>query len=541
MGIMTRALDVLGGDQSGSERRSTLATPGDWLLNALLGDRSATGRRIAPEQSLNLAAVYACVSLLAETIASLPWILYRRLTPQGKERAGEHPLYRLLHDAPNPEMTSFEFREALCGHVETWGNAYAEIELDNAARPIALWPLRPDKMVVERANGLNRGLRYTYTVPSGRQFMIPSERVLHWRGLSPDGLVGYSRISLMREAVGLGLALEEYAARFFGNDSRPGGVLEHPGKLSEDAARRLKAGWESAHRGLDQAHRVAVLEEGIKWQSIGIPPQDAEFIAARQFQRNEIAMIFRVPPHMIGDVEKQTSWGTGVEQMSIGFVVFSLRPRLVRFETATTRALLTKEEQRTFFIEFLVDGLMRGDAKNRADALHVMRLDGIINADEWRDLENMNPIPGGAGQLYLAPLNLAPLASIGATPPPGTPGTPGAPGTPPTTPVPLPDAPPPGSGGPGGEGGIEGEASAVPVGEVREAVLLPAAHPNGAVGVLPPIAEVRATSREGVREYLCRNPSCRHLLFRTAEPRGRIETVCPDRRCRQLQTVLLGN
>lgn len=476
------------------QRQSTLAAPSDWLRNSLAGPRSATGAVVSVDKALGLAAFYACVSLIAETIASLPWFVYQRTPSGGKQRVPNHPLYPLLHDSPNPEMTSFEFREALVGHIETWGNAYAEIEFDQGNRPIALWPLRPDKMTVTRAGGQERNLTYTYTVPSGRNFFLPSERVLHWKGLSPDGLIGYSRISLMREAIGLGIGLEEYQARFFGNDSRPGGVLEVPGRLSDDAAKRLVTRWESAHQGLGHAHRVAVLEEGVSWKSVGIPPQDSQFIESRKFQRGEIAMMMRVPPHMIGDIERQTSWGTGIEQQQIGFVQFTLRSRLVRMEQGTAFKLFMPSERSRYLNEFEVDGLLRGDSKARAEYLQTLRQNGVINAAQWASLENLPPPPPDVGSVYILPANMVPVDQLVSPPEP--------------PPVPsLPD---------GGGGG-----------ETQPALPPPS---TGRLG------RALTTARE-VRDYHCRK--CGRLLFRSPDERGRIETVCPQRQCRELQTVFL--
>lgn len=495
------------------ERRSTLAAPADWLRESLLGPRGATGRRVGAEQALTLGAVYACVSLISETIASLPWHTYRRLSGGGRDKATTHAIYALLHDDANPQMTSFEFRDAMNGHLELWGNAYAEIEVDEGNRPIALWPLRPDRMVVNTAGGQERRLSYQYTVPSGRSLFIPSERMLHYRGLSPDGLVGYSRISLAREAFGLGLGLEEYASRFFGNDARPGGVLEHPGKLSDDAAQRLKTRWEAAHRGLSNAHRVAVLEEGVSWKSIGIPPQDAQFLESRSFQRGEIASWFRVPPHMIGDVDKTSSWGTGVEQQSIGFVTYTLSTRLANLEKRTNRALLLPSERGRYFTEFNVDGLLRGDSASRAAYLHTMRNDGVINANEWRALENMNPQEGDQGDDYLVPLNLVPADLLRDVALPTD-----IPGPRPSTTV-TPVAP---AGQPGGQPGGPSTKPALPAPTKTPATpAMPAAMPSAAK-----------------RDYSCRK--CRRLLFRSDAERGRIETVCPERTCKELQTVLLG-
>jgi phage portal protein BeeE len=347
--------------------------------------------------------------------------------------------------------------------------------------------------VVERiVPRLERRLRYTYTLPNGRPFVIPTERVLHLRQRSADGLVGYSPIGEQREAIGLALALEQYAGRFFGNDSRPGGVLEVQGRLSPDAAQRLKTQWETAHQGFSRAYRVAVLEEGVAWKAVGLPPQDAQFLEQRKFQRGEIASIFRVPPHMIGDVERATSWGSGIEQQSIGFVQYTLGPRLKRIEARADQSLLAPEEADRYYSEFAVDGLLRGDSRSRAQLLQTMRQNGVLNADEWRALENLNALPDGQGQVYLAPANLIPLEQMTA-----------------------PAAPPP---------------AATPPATLT-------AGTNGTPSGSPPAPTPRA-SRGEERTYACR--ACGHPLFSSADERGRITTICPDRRCREHQTVLVG-
>jgi len=390
------------------ERKSTLANPDKWLVDWFGGGSKATsGASVSEATALNSTAVYACVRILAETIASLPLPVYRRLQGGGKERAVDHYLYPLLHDQPNPEMTSFEFRETLMGHLALWGNAYAEIERDRAGRVRALWPLRPDRMKVSRDD---QGLRYEYSLPDGHVAVLRQPNVMHIRGLSSDGIVGYSPIRLAREAIGLALATEEFGARFFGSGSRPGGILQHPGRLSEEAAKRLRKTWEEMHSGLSQAHRIAILEEGMKWTQIGIPPEDAQFLATREFQTIEIARIFRVPPYLLQDFSRATF--SNVEHTAISFVVHTIRPWLVRWEQAFKRDLFLPAERDTYFAEFLVDGLLRGDIESRYRAYSVARQWGWMSADDIRELENLNPLPNNQGKVYLVPLNMTPADTI---------------------------------------------------------------------------------------------------------------------------------
>lgn len=360
---------------------------------------TAAGVDVSEDLALTYTAVYACVRVLAESVASLPAVLYRRRSDGGKERAVNHPLYRIVHDQTNDEMTSFEFRETMQGHLALWGNAYAQIQRNGGGGVAGMWPLRPDWVRVKRAE--NGRLAYEYMRPDA-PVVLDEEQVLHLRGLSSNGLVGMSPIQQARQAIALGLASEEFGARFFGNGARPGIVLEHPGKLGPEAYERLKGSWTERHQGVANSHKVAILEEGLKVQTIGIPPQDAQFLETRKFQVTEIARIFRIPPHMLADLERATF--SNIEHQAIEFVVHSLRPWLVKWEQRLNWKLLTKAERESYYFEFLVDGLLRGDIKSRYDAYSVGRQNGWLSANDVRDFENMNPIDGG--DVYLVPLNM---------------------------------------------------------------------------------------------------------------------------------------
>ncbi|AZF90291.1 MAG: portal protein [Phage 5P_3] len=383
------------------------ANPATWLTDLWAGSTTSnTGAIVSPSTALTYSAVFACVRILAESIASLPLILYERLE-RGKQRADSHRLYGLLHDAPNPEMTRAEFWEAMVGHNATWGNAYAEIEYDSGGRVIGLWPLRPDYMTVSRVSGV---LWYDYTVNS-QTYRLPAYRVLHLRGLGGEGIMGYSPIYMAREAIGLGLATEKYGATFFGNDARPGGILRHPGQLKPATAEKLRTSWNAAHSGLDYAHRVAVLEEGIEWQAIGLPNEDAQFLETRKFQVTEIARWFRIPPHMLADLDRATF--SNIEHQSLEFVIHTLRPWLVRIEQRLNLSLLSEVDRKRYFCEHLVDGLLRGDIASRYAAYATGRQNGWLSADDIRELENMNPLPDGQGEIYLVPMNMTPADQAG--------------------------------------------------------------------------------------------------------------------------------
>lgn len=361
----------------------------------------ASGVSVNETSAMKYSAVYSAVRLISETIASLPCIVYERLDSGGKTRAPKHPFFKMLHDAPNTEQTSFTYWEQVMINLLLWGNAYSEIQFDGAGRPVALWPLLPDRTKPIRAP--DQSLQYETVLPEGKMVRLPSYSVLHIAGLGFDGLVGKSPIQMTKEAIGLGLATEQFGASFFGNGAKPGGVIEYPGKMSETGRKNLRESWELMHKGLGKQHRVAILEEGAKYQALAVPPNDAQFLETRKFQVTEIARIFRVPPHMLGDLERAT-WAN-VEQESISFVVNTIRPWLVRIEKALGFKLFDDPK---YFVEFLVDGLLRGDTKSRYEAYAIGRQWGWLSADDVRGLENMNPLPNKQGQHYLTPLNMVP-------------------------------------------------------------------------------------------------------------------------------------
>jgi len=405
MGILSRALEGRATKITGGN----LSNPPTWMRE-FFGSLGGTASGIAVDEkmALRFIAVFACATLLADVMSSLPLFVYRRLTPRGKERATEHPLYRLLHDQPNPEIASFQWRHTKQLHLGLWGNCYSEIEFNGAGRPMALWPLTPWRVTPER--GETRGeLVYRVKLPDGGEAKLAAPQVLHIPWVSLNGLVGLSPIGLAREAVGLGLAAEEFGSRFFGNDARPGAVLTHPGSLSDPAYQRLKEEYSAAHKGLKQSHRMAILEEGMDIKAIGIPPEDAQFLETRQFQTAEIARFYRVPPHMIGDVERATSWGTGIEAQSIGFAMYTIVPWASRWEQTLALKLLPGRERAEFFIKFLLEGLLRGDFKTRHEGYALGRQWGWYSANDVNEMEDRNPIPQG-GDEYLVPLNMVPAA-----------------------------------------------------------------------------------------------------------------------------------
>jgi HK97 family phage portal protein len=313
-------------------------------------------------------------------------------------------------------MTSFVFRETLMSHLLLWGNAYAQVIRDGRGQVLALYPLLPNKMDVARS--ANGELTYTYRRdaeesrinPASETLTLRRDEVLHIPGLGFDGLIGYSPIAIAKNAIGMAMATEEYGASFFANGANPGGVLEHPGVVKDP--KRVRESWNAVYQGGGNAHRIAVLEEGMKFQAIGIPPEQAQFLETRKFQINEIARIFRVPPHMVGDLEKSSF--SNIEQQSLEFVKYTLDPWVVRWEQALQQSLLLPSEKPRYFVRFNVDGLLRGDYQSRMTGYATGRQNGWLSANDIRELEDMNRIPAEeGGDLYLVNGNMTKLADAG--------------------------------------------------------------------------------------------------------------------------------
>lgn len=384
---------------------------------SFLFGRTTSGKPVNERTAMQTTAVYACVRILAEAVASLPLHVYEYQDDGGKKLVHDHPLYYLLHDEPNPEMTSFVFRETLMSHLLIWGNAYAQIIRDGAGRVLGLYPLLPDKMDVQRDDKGN--IYYVYSRNSDENPMfkeygnirLKAEDVLHIPGLGFDGLIGYSPIAMAKNAVGMTLACEEYGASFFANGANPGGVLEHPGVLKDPS--KVRESWNSVYRGVSNAHKIAVLEEGMKYQQIGIPPEEAQFLETRKFQVNEIARLYRIPPHMVGDLDKSSF--SNIEQQSLEFVKYTLDPWVIRWEQSLQRSLLLPGEKGKYFIKLNVDGLLRGDYQSRMNGYAVGRQNGWFSANDIREMENMNPIQDEeGGNLYLINGAMTKLADAGA-------------------------------------------------------------------------------------------------------------------------------
>jgi HK97 family phage portal protein len=372
-----------------------------WRMNA-----SAAGANVTPESAMRMAAVFSAIRILGEDVGSLPLFIYEKLE-RGRRKAPEMYLSSLF-DQPNPNMTSMEYREVIEAHLAAWGNGYSRIESDGSGRPKALWPLHPGSLIqTEKRNGIKY---YQFRSGDGKNPWYSQFEIWHLHGLGDDGERGYSPIQLMRRAVGLGLSAEEFGAKFFENDARPGIVLEHPARLSDPAYKNLKESWNEELQGSAKSHQMRILEEGMKLHEVGIPPEDAQFIETRKYQVTEIARMFRLPPHMLADLEHATF--SNIEHQSIDYVRGSLRPWLVRWEQSIGKNLMLPEERVRYYARHSVDGLLRGDIQSRYAAYNQGRNGGWLSANDIRELEDMEPIEGG--DIYLVPLNMVPADQAGA-------------------------------------------------------------------------------------------------------------------------------
>ena len=377
---------------------------------------SSSGKSVTERSAMQMTAVYACVRILSEAVAGLPLHFYRYKEDGSKEKAIDSNLYHLLHDEPNPEMSSFVFRETLMTHLLLWGNAYAQIIRNGKGEIIALYPLMPNKMSVDRDE--NGKLYYTYTrsdcepnTMNGSSVVLEPKDVLHIPGLGFDGLVGYSPIAMAKNAIGLAIATEEFGSKFFANGAAPSGVLEHPGTIKDPT--RVREAWQSQFGGSGNSGKVAVLEEGMKYTPISISPEQAQFLETRKFQINEIARIFRVPPHMVGDLEKSSF--SNIEQQSLEFVKYTLDPWVVRWEQSLSRSLLSEDEKKRYFFKFNLEGLLRGDYQSRMNGYAIARQNGWMSANDIRELEDLDKVsPEQGGDLYLVNGNMLPLEKAGA-------------------------------------------------------------------------------------------------------------------------------
>lgn len=403
--------------------RASAALERDWLLRPIGSAATAAGTTISVSGAEGIGVIYACARILGETVAQLPFKLLEQ-TPRGQVPATTHHTYTLLHDLGNPEMTAFEVWDTLTVQRALWGYSFAEIERDSDGRAIALWPLLSAQMGrITRMAG-NRVV-YPYLLPNGethtfvwhRGASTPAKRLpplLHLKLNATDGLNGRSPVLLHRESLGLTKAAEEYSARFYANSGITAGTfLKVPGALKPDVRANLEAQLNEA-RGLSNAHRIKILEGGFDVATVGVPPQVAESNEARAFQLEEGARIYRIQLHLLQHMTKSTSWGSGIEQLGLAFLTYTMMPWLVSTQQAVWRDVLIPEDRARYQPKFIVNALVRGDMKSRYDAYVQARQNGILDGNEIRELEELNTRED-AGELWM-PANMMPVAASGWAP-----------------------------------------------------------------------------------------------------------------------------
>lgn len=364
----------------------------DFWFNPI-GYSSAFGGYLAPDLAMRCAAVFACVKIIAETLGSLPCITYRRLD-RGKERATDHAMYRLLRYQPNRWQTPIQFFEMLTAHAALRGTGYAEKRYNGAGVLEELVPLHPDYMRVDELEDGRLGFLYTER-RSGTVYRYNEDEIFLLPGFSTQGRLGLSVVQYMAQSIGMALSAEEYGARFFQNDATPGGILSHPTHFKDKEAREnFRKAWQRAQTGSNR-QKTAVLEDGMKFEALGITNVEAQFLESRKFQISDIARVFRMPLVLLGETEKSTSWGTGIEQFMLAFVTHTIRPWCTRWEQGLALDFFVDDAgEPEFFCEFLLDALLRGDIKTRYEAYSKGIQDGHLLRNEAREMENRNPLPG---------------------------------------------------------------------------------------------------------------------------------------------------
>jgi HK97 family phage portal protein len=411
-GFLDRVISWFSTRQSLESPKTPLSAPAAWLYDTLGGKPTLSGARINEQTALQISTVWACVEVISQSIGSLPLFVYKPLEPRGREKAFNQREFGLLHNSPNERMTSCIFREVMTIHVLLWGNAYALIEYDRSGKTRALWPILPYLVAPQLLP--DRSLEYIVKDNvTGKEVPYPASEIIHIPGLSFDGVSGLSPIRQHREGIGLAQALESFGAEYFGNGTSPSGVLQSKGRLSVEAKERLSMSWKMLHTGPGNRHKVPVLEEDMEFKGITLQADHAQFIESRKFQISEIARIFRVPAHMVGDLERATF--SNIEHQSLEFVEYTLRPWLVRWEQELNRKLFPKGDH---FVEFNIDGLLRGDFHTRMQGYATGRQWGWWSVNEIREKEGMNPLPGEEGDQYLVPMNMTTPEKLASPPKP---------------------------------------------------------------------------------------------------------------------------
>lgn len=388
---------------------STLARPSPELREAFERILSKVGIHINARNALQVTAVFACVRLLSESIASLPLFLYRK-TETGKEKATDLPLYSVLHDVPNPETDSFQFWQAFLANMLVYGRGYAEVVRNNAGQVVQLWNITTPYVRVQR-NSDTQELEYVVTSPGKEQFILRKDQIFRVDWFSMDALNAFKPLELAQNAIGLGEAAEEFASNYFKNGANVGGIIEYPDVMTSDDLEQYKKDVRREYSGLSNSARLLFLEQGAKFQKVSNTPEESQMLETRKFQVEEVARFYNVPLHMIGDLDHATF--SNIEQMSLNYVIYTLRPYLVRIERAIVAQLLTPLDRQTLFPKFSADALLRGDYLSRMQGYAQARQNGWMSANDIRDLEDMGSIPAEeGGDAYLANGNLRSLKEL---------------------------------------------------------------------------------------------------------------------------------
>lgn len=395
MGLITALLEK-------KEKRSGTSNPAQWFIDWVTGgSATSSGAKVNENSALKYTPFWAAVRIISGTVAELPFKVYRRIS-DGKKKEPNHAVQNLLNIRPNDYIDSITLKEVLQSHVLTYGNGFAEIQRDGAGRPIALWPLLPDR--TERKLSKSSVPYYEVRSQAGETVELPDYNVLHIKGLGFDGYSGYNVVAYHKEAIGYGVAVKEYGARFFGNEANPGGVLEHPQALSDKAKKSLIEQWETMHGGLSNSHRLSVLEEGMKWHAVGIEPEKAQALEVQKYTVDDCSRIFNIPPHKIGSMDRATF--NNIEELNIDFVSQTMLYWFKKWESECNYKLFMPKEYGKLYCEILVEGLLRGKTISRYQAYNIGRNAGFLCVDDIREMENMNPLPDGKGQIFLEPLNM---------------------------------------------------------------------------------------------------------------------------------------
>jgi len=400
----------------GQKRYHPSEEPPEWLRSAWGGWETDSGMEVTPDSALQVTAWLACVRILSEVVASLPYITYRRLK-RGKERATDHYLYPILHDIANPEMSAFTFRQLLTAHELTRGNGLAEIEFNKAGGINALWPLDPDKTELQR-DPATKKLYYIVTLPErvgGNKVRLAAERVFHIKWLTGNGLWGLSPTWLARNTLGMSMATEKHAATFFANGAEPGILLKTPQgvTLDDDAYTRLQNDWEDMHQGLDKAHRVAILEDGMSVEKLSMTQDDAQWLQTTKMGIANIGRIFGISLDMLNEDGASTTYAS-VEQFTVRFRTFTLMSHTTRWDSEVNRTLLAPGERGSIFVEHLLDALMRGDSASRWAAYTAGFQTGVNSPNDILEAENRNPFDGGDQHFIMS--NMMPIEKAATQP-----------------------------------------------------------------------------------------------------------------------------